>query len=81
MPVYQLEHWKTQRWQKGTRYYICQVKQDLFGTWLACSEWGGLYVGRRRLREEPFESYTAALARFEQINRHRQKRGYLPVPE
>jgi hypothetical protein len=78
-PTYQLHRWRTQRWQKGSRYYICRVEQDLFGTWLMSSEWGGLRVGRRRLREETFLTYEAALARFNEVNQRRQRRGYTVV--
>lgn len=76
VPTYQLELWQTHRWQRGTRYYICRLEQDLFGRWLVSSEWGGLRVGRRRLREEVYESYERAIARLEQVNRRRQQRRY-----
>lgn len=77
--TYDLERWRTQRWQKGSRYYICRVEQDLFGTWLMSSEWGGLRVGRRRLREEAYLSYEEAYARFERVNQQRQRRGYIAL--
>ncbi|HEY9881592.1 MAG TPA: hypothetical protein V6D29_24275 [Leptolyngbyaceae cyanobacterium] len=76
MPAYQMELWQTHRWQRGTRYYICRLEQDLFGRWLVSSEWGGLRVGRRRLREEVYESYELACERLEQVNRRRLQRGY-----
>jgi hypothetical protein len=77
--TYELNRWQTQRWEKGTRYYICRVEQDLFGTWLMISEWGGLWVGRRRLREESYPTYEAAIARFDDVNQCRQRRGYVMV--
>jgi hypothetical protein len=76
---YDLERWRMQRWQKGSRYYICRVEQDLFGSWLMSSEWGGLQVGRRRVREEVYPTYEQALARFVEINQRRQRRGYVVV--
>lgn len=66
--MYQMDLWQTHRWQKGTRYYICRLEQDLFGHRLVSSEWGGLRVGRRRLREEVYESYELACDRIEQLN-------------
>jgi hypothetical protein len=77
--TYCLNQWRIQRWQKGTRYYICRVEQDLFGTWLMCSEWGGLHVGRRRIREEVYPTYEAAIARFDEVNQRRQRRGYTAI--
>ncbi|MBD1877217.1 hypothetical protein H6F75_27415 [Nodosilinea sp. FACHB-131] len=77
--TYDLERWRSQRWQKDSRYYICRVEQDLFGTWLMISEWGGLWVGRRRLREEAYFSYEEACTRFELINQQRQRRGYVAL--
>ncbi|HEY9877964.1 MAG TPA: hypothetical protein V6D29_05880 [Leptolyngbyaceae cyanobacterium] len=76
LPMYQMELWQTHRWQKGTRYYICRLEQDLFGRWLVSSERGGLWVGRRRLREEVYDSYELACNRLEQINHRRQQRRY-----
>ncbi|MBD2258241.1 hypothetical protein [Pseudanabaena sp. FACHB-2040] len=76
MPTYEMELWQTHRWQKETRYYICRLEQDLFGQWLISSEWGGLRVGRRRLREELYDTYDLALARLEQVNRKRIRRKY-----
>jgi hypothetical protein len=73
--AYNLERWRTQRWVKGSRYYICRVEQDLFGTWLMSSEWGELRVGRR-LREEAYLSYEEAIARFKVVEQQRQRRGY-----
>jgi hypothetical protein len=76
---YDLARWRTQRWEKGTRYYICRVEQDLFGAWLMISEWGGKWVGRRRLREESYSTYEGAIARFDEVNQRRQRRGYTPI--
>jgi hypothetical protein len=77
--AYELDKWRIQRWQKGTRYYICRVEQDLFGAWLMCSEWGGQHVGRRRIREEVYPTYEFAISRFDEINQRRQRRGYVPI--
>lgn len=76
MVSYDLERWRMQRWQKGSRYYICRVEQDLFGAWLMMSEWGGLQVGRRRVREEVYPTHEQAMARFDEVNQRRQQRGY-----
>jgi hypothetical protein len=40
------------------------------------AEWGGLRVGRRRLREEACPGYEEACARFEFVQQKRQRRGY-----
>lgn len=79
MPTYQMELWQTHWWQRGTRYYICRLEQDLFGQWLVSSEWGGLRVGRRRLREEVYGSYELAWERLEPVNRRRLQRRYEQV--
>ncbi|MBD0335759.1 MAG: hypothetical protein ICV62_09735 [Cyanobacteria bacterium Co-bin13] len=79
LPTYQMELWQTHRWQRGARYYICRLEQDLFGRWLVSSEWGGLRVGRRRLREEVYESYELACDRLMQLNRRRLQRQYQRV--
>ncbi len=36
------EQWLTYRWQKGNRYYVAELMQDLFGTWLLKRTWGSI---------------------------------------
>ena len=34
MISYQVNQWKSASWRRETRYYYCELKQDLFGEWL-----------------------------------------------
>jgi hypothetical protein len=79
MPVYYMEQWKVQRWKKGDRYYRCCLCQDLFGKWLVVTEWGGVLVGHRGLKEAICSTYEEALTHFESVVKRRTKRGYVAV--
>ena len=47
---YQLEKWKWQDWHKGSRHYVCEVRQNLFGQWVVLCEWGRIsaFLGQSR---------------------------------
>ena len=41
-----VERWLTYRWQKGNRYYVAELTQDLFGAWRLKWTWGRLPIHR-----------------------------------
>lgn len=38
---YDRAHWQAQRWEKSHRYYLAEVRQDIFGAWQLVRAWGG----------------------------------------
>ncbi len=37
---YELELWQQSNWQKDTRFYCLELRQDLFGNWIVKRTWG-----------------------------------------
>ena len=74
--MYDLAHWQTRRWQKGSRVYAATLHQSLFGDWQVQREWGG--KGRRggRTVTLPAASFAEALALMDATAKRRQQRGY-----
>jgi WGR domain len=79
MLVYQFERWKSARWQRGDRFYRCEVREDLFGNWVVVRFWGGVNSGKRGTKETVCQSYAEAEVLFEAVAKRREKRAYIRV--
>ena len=77
---YQLEKWKYSSWQKETRFYLLELRQDIFGNWIIKRTWGSvvkLDYGRSNSTLCP-DYQTGVLWYKKQLSR-RRKRGYETV--
>ena len=79
--MYDLTHWQTHHWTKGTSYYAARLHQSLFGDWQVQRQSGGR--GRRggRSLTLPASSYAEALSLMESTAKRRQQRGYTKIEE
>jgi predicted DNA-binding WGR domain protein len=68
--------WLTQRWQKGDRYYVAEVVQDLFGLWLVKRSWGSIHTHRGNNKTVVASNYEQAVKLFQTIEKRRKARGY-----
>ena len=76
---YQLEHWQRQDWQKGTRYYSCNLCQNLFGDWVVQRRWGRVSAPKGQSKEHACHSYEEGLSLVNAIAKRREQRGYSNV--
>lgn len=77
MPRYDPQHWTRYHWQTDRRYYVAEIKQDLFGTWLCQCLWGALNSHRGSSKTFMADDYPAALAQLEAIAKRWHRRGYV----
>lgn len=73
---YQLDEWKRQDWYSGSRHYLCEVRQNLFGQWVVLRRWGrgecdsgAFYRGFVRLYKD-----KEGLEIFDAVGQRRTKR-------
>lgn len=76
---YSVDSWTKTSWTTASRYYIAEVTQDLFGTWLLKRSWGGLGSRRGSSMTIPAENYEEALSLLDDTAKRRLKRGYVRV--
>ena len=81
MVNYEANRWKSARWKKNTRYYHCDLKQDLFGNWIVQKHWGDNRSKRGRSMECCCENFEAAEKLFQQVIKRRKYRKYQLVDE
>lgn len=74
---YAVDCWSKTCWTTASRYYIAEVTQDLFGTWLLKRSWGGLGSRRGSSMTIPAENYEEALSLLADTAKRRQQRGYV----
>jgi WGR domain len=74
-----LDRGKSARWQRGDRFYRCEVREDLFGNWVVVRFWGGVNSGKRGTKETVCQSYAEAEALFEAVAKRRARRRYVRV--
>jgi len=67
------------RLHTSTRYYLCCVQQDLFGTWEVWRAWGGRGVGLGNSMRDLAVDEVAARELLEDVLRTREARGYRRV--
>lgn len=70
------EHWLTTRWQKGNRYYVAELMQDLFGAWLVRRTWGSVHSHRGHSITLCADNYEHALKLLRDVEKRRKTRGY-----
>lgn len=71
--------WLMQRWQKGNRYYVAEVSQDLFGAWLFKRTWGSIKTHRGNSVIIHTAEYNQAVKLFTATEKRRRQRGYTNV--
>jgi hypothetical protein len=74
--MYQLQQWQICHWRKGFRYYSCQIKQDLFGTWVFTRVNGGAKSKRGREVHFACRNFQEASELLEAAKLIRHKRKY-----
>ena len=73
---YQYDQWIKQKWTTETRYYIVEVRQDMFGTWLVESTWGSRSTKLGNNKQWHVDTHEKALSILESIKKRRIVRGY-----
>lgn len=78
-PEYQVELWQQQSWHRPSdgRRYQAELRQNLFGEWVLVREWWGAFTHKRGHMENSCESYEAGKKQLENVEKCRQRRGYL----
>jgi len=75
--TYDLHLWRTWRWESETRYYLVQLKQDLFGQWCLLCSWGGRLNRHGNSQTRYLNSREEADTILQSIGKRREGRGYL----
>ena len=73
---YQANRWKSAYWRKQTRYYNCELKQNLFGEWVIIRSWGDIRSNKGRQMEQYCDNFEGADKLFQQVTKRRQYRKY-----
>ena len=73
---YQVERWKRRDWRKGSRYYSCELCQNLFGEWIIRRRWGRVTAKQGQSLENTCDSYEEGLERLRAVEKRRLQRGY-----
>lgn len=76
--MYQLQQWQRSIWQKETRFYRIELRQDLFGNWIVKKTWGSavkLDLGRTNSIICP--DHQTGLMEYKKQQIRRQLRGYI----
>ena len=76
---YKANDWRRKVWLSETRFYSAELRQDLFGDWMLECQWSGKHQKGGRIKRDYVNSYEEGLARFEEIEKRRLKRGYQEV--
>ena len=75
---YEVERWRRQDWRKGTRFYSCQLCQNLFGEWVVVRRWGRASALKGQSIEHLCSSYDEGFDIFRGVEKRRAQRGYKP---
>lgn len=73
---YDLARWQSPRWEKGSRYYVAELTQDLFSMWQLVQHWGRKHSRLGGQMHRPAGSYADALAQLAGVEKRRARRGY-----
>ena len=73
---YQVERWRRQDWRKGSRHYLCELRQDLFGQWVVVRQWGRASALKGQSLEHTCSSYQEGLEVMSAVAKRRSQRGY-----
>ena len=63
-------------WERGTRWYYCDISQDLFKNWLVCRVWGDKVSRRGGRKEHLCESLEEAEKLYQYVVKRRKWRKY-----
>jgi predicted DNA-binding WGR domain protein len=74
--MYHLARWQSRRFEKGARYYVAEVRQDLFGGWELARHWGRKASALGGGRALPYPAQADALAQLAAVAKRRASRGY-----
>ena len=77
--TYQVERWRRQDWRKGSRYYSCELCQNLFGQWVVLRRWGRVTALKGQSLEHPCVSYAEGEEILTKVAERRMQRGYRDV--
>ena len=77
--TYKSDRWKSAAWRRGTRYYYCQLQQDLFGNWIVCKSWGDVRSKRGREMIVNCACYDDAVQIFSAVEKRRKYRKYVMI--
>ncbi len=64
------------RWETDSRYYVCDLHQDLLGDWVLHQYWGGKFNKMGSQSMKLARSYQNAQDEIDQLHKVRVKRGY-----
>ena len=76
---YQVDRWRRQDWCKQTRYYSCELRQNLFGQWVVVRRWGQISALKGQSLEHSCSSYEEGLDLLSQVEKRRSQRGYRAI--
>ena len=76
---YQVESWQRQDWQRQSRHYCCELRQNLFGQWVVLRRWGRISASKGQSLEHSCESYEEGLQIMSAITERRAQRGYVSL--
>ncbi len=78
--TYELDKWLQSKWQRGTRFYTLNLRQNIYGSWVITKTWGSAVTrGFGQSKDLDCPDYQAGLATYYQLQQRRQKRGYKRV--
>ena len=76
---YQVERWRRQDWCKNSRYYSCELRQNLFGDWVVLRRWGRVSAKQGQSLEHTCATYEEGLGLLSAVAKRRAQRGYRGV--
>lgn len=77
LPYLGFEYWSKTCWQTATRYYVAEIMQDLFGTWVLRRSWGGRGSRAGNSKIVVATDYEHAVQLLETVAKQRKARGYI----
>lgn len=86
-PDYAVSAWWTRRWEKvdpesgQRRFYIAELRQDLWGDWLLVKAWGRIGQKPSRVVIVPVNTPEEALELAEHIENTRKKHQYIRLDD
>lgn len=75
----QFDQWIKECWQTATRYYVAEIMQDLFGTWVLKRSWGGRGSRAGNSKVVVAADYDHAVKLLEAVAKQRTAHGYVRI--
>jgi hypothetical protein len=76
LPYAHFDQWIKECWTTPSRYYVAEVMQDLWGTWVLKRSWGGLGNRKGSSKMIAAQDYDHAVLMLTEVAKHREARGY-----